>query len=102
VDGGKLMIPGIQGKLSEETIASASTIDVKTDIVEVTGTTSIATINKPHQGGFSAQLFVIPTDGNVATLTTGNIPVAVTMPQNRATLLVYSKSNNKWYPGAIS
>lgn len=96
------MIPGIQGRMSEEVIASAATIDVGTDLINLTGTTSIATINAPHQGGFSSVLFIVPTDGNVATVTTGNIPVAVTMPQNRVTALVFSKKNNKWYPGAIS
>lgn len=97
------MIPGLTSKLSESTVASAATIEVKTDQVLVTGTTSIASIKPPHYGGgFSGFVIIVPTDGNVATLTTGNIAVAVTMPQNRATLLTFSKKNGTWYPGAIS
>ena len=96
------MIPGLTTKLSEETLASAAAINPTKDMVYVTGTTSIATITPHFGGGFSGVLFVVPTDGNVATLTTGNIAVAVTMPQNRVTVLTYSKKNDVWYPGAIS
>jgi len=96
------MIPGLTTKLSEEVIASAATIYPKTDLVRVTGTTNIATITPAFGGGFSGILFVVPVDGTVNTVTTGNILVAVAMPVNRATLLVYSKVANKWYPGAIS
>ena len=96
------MIPGLTTKLSEEVIASAATIAPKTDLVRVTGTTNIATITPAFGGGFSGILFVVPVDGTVNTVTTGNILVAVAMPVNRATLLVYSKVANKWYPGAIS
>lgn len=96
------MIPGLTTKLSEQSVASAATVDVTTDILKVTGTTSIATLTPHFGGGFSGLVVIWPTDGNVATLTTGNIAVAVTMPQNRATLLVYSKLSGTWAPGAIS
>lgn len=96
------MFPGLTTKLSEETLASAATIYPKADLVKVTGTTSIANIIPQFGGGFSGAVIIVPEDGGVATLTTGNIAVAVTMAQNRATLLVYSKENNKFYPGAIS
>jgi hypothetical protein len=96
------MFPGTQTKLSEETVASAATIDVKADLVKLTGTTSIATIRPVFGGGFSGVIMVVPTGGNVATLTTGNISLAVTMPDERVTVLVYSKENDTWYPGAIS
>lgn len=97
------MIPGLMSKLSETTVASTTTITAKSDIVYVTGTTSIATIKAPPgQGGFSTVIFIVPTDGTVATVTTGNIPVAVSMAVNRVTVFVYSFKNAKWYPGAIS
>lgn len=95
------MTPGLTTKLSESTVASAATIDVKSDLVRVTGSTSIATIN-PHFAGFSGICIIVPVDSNVATLTTGNISLAVTMPADRATVLVYSKEDGIWYPGAIS
>lgn len=96
------MIPGTTTKLSEETLASAATIEPKSDLVKLTGTTDLATIKPSFGGGFSGILFIVPLDGTVTTTTTGNIPVAVVMPQNRVTVLVYSKKENKFYPGAIS
>lgn len=96
------MFPGLTTKLSEETIATAATITPRRDLVKLTGTTSLATINGLFGGGFSGILIIVPTEGNVATLTSGNIAVAVTMPVNRATVLVFSKTSNTWFPGAIS
>ena len=96
------MIPGITTKISEELITTAATIKPKTDLVRLTGTTSIATIVPSFGGGFSGILVIVPTGGAVATLTTGNISLAVTMPDMRATVLVYSKKTGTWYPGAIS
>jgi len=95
------MIPGTTSKLSESTLASAATITPLTDLVELTGSTAIATIDPPY-GGFSGILILVPKDGTLGLLTTGNIAIAVTMAQKRATVLVYSKANNLWYPGAIS
>jgi hypothetical protein len=96
------MIPGLTTKLSESVVASAASIDPKTDLIRVSGSTSIATIIPHFGGGFSGILIIVPTDGTVATLTTGNIAVAVSMAVSRATVLVYSKAADKWYPGAIS
>jgi len=96
------MIPGTTTKLSEITVASTTVIDVKADIVKITGSTAIATINPNFGGGFSGICILVPVDGTLGLLTTGNIAIAVTMPLNRATLLVFSKEEQTWYPGAIS
>lgn len=96
------MIPGTTTKLSEKIEASASTIQVDKDMILLTGTTAITTLVPHFGGGFSGIVILVPTGGDVATLTTGNISLAVTMPDMRSTVLVYSKVNNKWYPGAIS
>jgi hypothetical protein len=96
------MFTGLVSKFSEETLASAATITPTKDLVNVTGTTTIDTIVPPKNGGFSGFVVIVPTAGTVATSTSGNIMVAVSMPINRPTLLVYSKSANKWYPGPIS
>jgi len=96
------MFPGLTTKLSEEVLASDTTISPTKDLVRLTGTTSIATILPHYGGGFSGVLFLVPTGGNVATVTTGNINAAVTMVDERVTVLVYSKTADKWYPGAIS
>lgn len=96
------MFPGITTKISETVAASTTTIDVKTDLIRLTGSTAIATLNPHYGGGFSGICVLVPVDGTVATVTTGNIAVAVTMAQNRATVMVYSKATGVWYPGAIS
>lgn len=95
------MFPGLTTRISEETLASAATIEPKSDLVKLTGSTAVATIN-PSYAGFSGILILTPTDGTLGLLTTGNIAVAVTMAQNRATVLVYCASSGVWYPGAIS
>jgi len=96
------MFPGLTTKLSEEVLASAATISPRADLVRLTGTTTIATINGQFGGGFSGILFLVPTGGNVATTTTGNIMNAVTMVDEQVTVLVYSKLEGKWHAGAIS
>jgi len=96
------MFPGLTTKLSEETLATAATIEPRADLVKLTGTTSIATIIGQFGGGFSGIMLVVPLDGTVATLTTGNIAAAVSMPASQVTVLVFSKEEQLWYPGAIS
>lgn len=96
------MIPGTTTKLSEDVLASAATIYPKADLIRLTGSTAVATIVPNFGGGFSGILILVPTDGTLGLLTTGNIAVAVTMAEDRATVLVYSKAAGVWYPGAIS
>lgn len=93
------MLPGTTTKLSEVVVASTTSIDAKADMLLVSGTVSIATIVPHFGGGFSGIVIIVPTDGALPLLTTGNIAVAVTCAQNRATPLVYSKLNDTWYPG---
>jgi hypothetical protein len=95
------MFQGLTSKISESVLASAATISPKTDMVRLTGSTAVATIVPPY-GGFGGVLVLVPTDGTLGLLTTGNIAIAVTMAQNRATVLTYSKAAGVWYPGAIS
>lgn len=95
------MFPGLTTKLSEGTVASATSIIVESDIVRITGNTDIETI-LPKTGGFSSMIVLVPVDDDVNLLATGNIAVAVTCAQDRATLLVFSKEDAQWYPGAIS
>lgn len=98
------MIPGLITRLSESLVVAAATISPLTDVIYVSGTTAIATIN-PSLGktGPAQMLIIVPTNvAGVATLTTGNIALAVSLTTNLPVLFVYSKINNKWYPGAIS
>jgi len=91
------MIPGRTTKLTESTLASAATIDPKTDIVLVTGTTEVDTIT-PHFGGgvASGLLILIPTEGTVVLGTSGNILIGISAVINRAVWLTYVKSLGKW------
>ena len=91
------MIPGIVSKLSRSAVASAATIDAKSDIILISGSTQINTIN-PYNEGVAGQMAVlIPTDGTLVLGTSGNILVGITMAQNRATPLFYDKVTAKWY-----
>ena len=99
------MIPGLTSKVSEEDIALATTISPKTDVVHVTDTTSttVLTTIRPPYAGFSGILIVINESGdNITTVTTGNIQAARTIPVNMPILFIYSKTNDIWFPGAIS
>ncbi len=96
------MFPGLTTKLSEATVASTTQIDVKTDIIRLTGSTAIAELIPHFGGGFSGIVILVPVDGTIGLTTAQNIAVAVTMPEDRATVLVYSKTEQVWYPGAIS
>lgn len=97
------MLPGLSTKLSESTLASAATINPKTDIVNLTGSTQVDTIVPPLSGGRNGSiLYVIPKDGNLVFGTGGNILVGATVAQNRVCTLVYSEQNAKWSIGPIS
>jgi hypothetical protein len=89
------MIPGTASKLSESTVASAATINAKTDIVVVTGTTAINTITPNFGGGFGGFLVLVPISG-VTLGTSGNILVGIAAAANRSVFLVYVKSLGKW------
>mgnify|MGYP006887609663 CR=1 FL=1 len=90
------MFPGLTSKASEATVASATAITAKTDILKVTGSTQIETINPNFGGGFSGFLVLIPTDGAVVLGTSGNILVGITAAQNRAVFLMFVRSLSKW------
>lgn len=90
------MIPGFQSKVSESNVPSATTISVKTDLVRITGSTQIETINSPLLGN-SIIVYVVAVDGAVVLGTSGNILVGQSLAQNRLYTLIFSKATNKWY-----
>jgi len=96
------VIPGSTTRLTESNLVAASTISPKSDLVFISGTTALKTINPPFEG-FSGILFLVATDvAGVATLTTGNIALVVALTTNKVCPFVYSKKNATWYPGPIS
>ena len=90
------MIPGSISKLTESTVASAGTITAKTDVVKVTGSTTINTINPGLATAQSQLLILIPTDGAITLGTSGNIAVGIAAAQSRAVFLVYVRTLAKW------
>lgn len=90
------MIPGTVSKVSESTVASAASINALSDVVKVTGTTTIDTI-LPHTGGFGQFLVLIPVDGTVTLSTAGNILIGIAAVINRAVFMVFLRSTGKWY-----
>lgn len=91
------MFPGLTTKLSRSTIASTTTISPKTDIVYVTGTVAIATINPSFGGGQSGLCILVP-QGAFTTVTTGNIAIASTATAGKAMIMTYDVTLGKWYP----
>jgi len=99
------MIPGTTSKMSEEGLSLTTTINPKSDMVIVTSTattTVVATIMPPYAGFSGFMVLVNRSGANITTVTTGNILTAVTIGQNVATVLVYSKSLGKYVAGALA
>jgi hypothetical protein len=90
------MIPGTVSKLSETTVASAASIEANADVVKVTGSTQINTIQPGLGPGQSQFLVLVPIDGAITLGTSGNILVGIASAQNRAVFLVFVRSMNKW------
>ena len=93
------MFPGLTSKLSESVVASATTINVKTDFVRITGAVQIETIVPNFGGGFSGVLFIASTSG-LTLGAAGNIFAGDALVANRLYVLVFSKLQNKWYISA--
>lgn len=93
------MIPGYgASKLREEVVASAATIEVNADLVRLSGSTQINTINSKlmlNRGGLL--IFLVATDGAITLGTSGNILVGQSLAQNRLYTLAYSSAAAKWY-----
>lgn len=99
------MFPGLTTRLSEAVVATAASIQVRSDLVVLTGTTQISNILGQFGGSQGAGiLFLLPVDGNVVVDTTGNVagPGSITMLQNKVTVLVFRKGNQKWYTHALA
>ena len=89
------MIPGSVSKLTEGVMASADKITAKSDILYVSGTTTINTIIPGLGTGVSQFLILVPVTGFTLG-TAGNISVGIAAAQNRAVFMVWSKAAQKW------
>lgn len=94
--------PGAVSKLAEDPVtASTTTIAPLSDVVVVSGTNAIATITPPLGVNVSQQVVLIPS-GIFTLVTTGNIAIAATAVVSKAMTMVWSKSQQKWYPSYLS
>ena len=85
-----IMVPG-------SVVTSATTITPTGEIFQVSGTTTVQTINLPFTG-FAGQVVIIPT-GVFATNTSGNIGLATAATVvGKALIMTYLPSVSKWYP----
>lgn len=92
-----MAMPGFVDRLDCETIASAATISPKSDVVVLTGTTSIANIIPPNTGGISGcRLILVTTGAGISLLATGNIAVAFSLVTNVHKSLVFVPKIGKW------
>ena len=97
------MIPGYGStRLKEESIDSAATIIVKSDLVRITGTTQVDTILHPLQAGANSLLLFVYTNGAGVTLSAaGNIAVSQALVTNRLYAYVWSDLAGKWLPHGV-
>lgn len=93
------MIPGSISKLREDIVASAATITAKADIVTLTGTTTVNTINPGLGTAVGQHLILVTAGAGVVLGTSGNILVGATVTTNRALYLIWVKSLQKWVLG---
>lgn len=97
------MIPGYgSSRLKEESVASAATIRVTSDLVRITGVTQVDNILHPLQAGANSLLLFVYTNGAGVTLSAaGNIAVSQALATNRLYAYVWSDLAQKWIPHGV-
>lgn len=82
---------------SAPTISSASVISPNTEILFVSGSATVSTINTPFGAGNGGRITIIPT-GLFSTNISGNIALATTAVVGKALIMTYDPTTQKWYP----
>lgn len=97
------MIPGYgSSRLKEESVASAATIQVKADLVRITGTTQVDNIRHPFIQSLQGLLIFVYTNGAGVTLSAaGNIAVSQALVTNRLYAYCWSPVAQKWIPHGV-
>jgi len=98
------MIPGYgSSRLKEESVASAATIQIKSDLTRITGTTNIDNIRHPLiQSGQGGLLIFVYTNGAGVTITAaGNVAVLQALATNRLYAYCWSTLAQKWIPHGV-
>jgi hypothetical protein len=79
-------------------VASAAIISPISDMIRITGNTTINTIVPPDPW-FVGPLNMFNTDAAVGTIsTTGNVAIGVTLTRFRVFSLFFDKGTQLWYP----
>jgi hypothetical protein len=94
------MIPGTTTRLSESKVASAATIHARTDVLLLTGNTSIANII-PHFGGtdVAGMVILVAFDSaiHIGMGPPNNILGNYDLPIHKCVTLIYSRGmSNQW------
>jgi hypothetical protein len=97
------MIPGYgSSRLKEEIVASAATIQLKADLIRLTGVTNVDNIFHPLQAGRNGLLiFVYTPDAGVTITAAGNVAVAQALVTNRLYAYCWSPQAAKWIPHGV-
>jgi hypothetical protein len=97
------MIPGYgSSRLKEEVVASAATIQLKGDLIRLTGTTQVDNMFSPVNVGRDAVLVFIYTNGAGVTISAaGNVSVSQALVTNRLYAYVFSNIAAKWIPHGV-
>lgn len=97
------MIPGYgASRLREETVASATTIQVKADLIRLTGTTQVDTMLTPlNMGRDGVLVFIYTPDAGVTISAAGNVAVSQALVTNRLYAYVFSTTAAKWIPHGV-
>ena len=98
------MIPGYgSSRLKEEVVASAATIQLKADLIRLTGVTNVDTVLHPLQAGANGLLiFVYTPDAGVTITAAGNVAVAQALVTNRLYAYCWSPTAQKWIPHGVA
>ena len=93
-----LPIPNLGIQSGTVTIPSATTIAPAQAVVQVSGSTTIATITAPY-ANFRGVIHIIPAAGSTwVTNTAGNIALATTAVPLQLLTLAYDATASAWYP----
>lgn len=97
------MIPGYgASRIREEAVASATVITIKADLIRLTGSTQVDTINAPLNVGRDGVLVAIyASDGAVTISAAGNVAVSQSLAQNRLYFYAFSTIAAKWIPHGV-
>ena len=89
--------PGQLNHNIECKLESAESIAPYRKIALISGSTPISTIELPWID-FAGDIILVPLDGTISLLDTGNIAVAVSILQHKAMHVTYVPAIGKWCP----